>query len=103
MPSLRNVDDDGNLYVVWYQRSTATTPLTDVYGTYNISPITTAPPTSSVRITNTSTNWSGGTSNFVNRWGDYTTIYATAEYYFAGWTDGRQGVPRPFFFSHALP
>jgi hypothetical protein len=104
LPALRNVDDDGDLNISFYQRATANTALTDVYAAIDVSPLTTSTPASNVRVTTGSSDWNAVSSDIIPNFGDYTDNYvvatASAPYtqqtLYVAWADGRLGEPQPF-------
>ncbi len=104
LPGLRNADQNGNLNVSWYERSSPTTTLTDLFAALNVDPRTTSTPGSNTRVTTVATDWLRVSSIIVPDFGDYTDTYiiATANPPFVGqklyvaWSDGRIGIPQPF-------
>ena len=104
MPALRNADADGRLNVSWYERSSPTTALTNVFAALSLNPRTTSRPGSTTLVTDAPSNWLVVSSDIVPNFGDYTDNYviATASAPFTGqtlyvaWSDGRLGLPQPF-------
>jgi hypothetical protein len=111
LPGLRNVDQNGNLNVCWYERRSPTTTLTDLFAALNVDPRATRTPASNTRVTTAPTDWLGVTSLIFPNFGDYTDTYviATASSPFVGrklyvaWSDGRIGIPQPFEARTTLP
>ncbi|HEY6412307.1 MAG TPA: hypothetical protein VIX42_01385 [Edaphobacter sp.] len=105
LPATRNTDDDGNLYISWYGRSTPTTAITNLYEAVGVNPLTTTTP-SNIKITNVASDWSAVSSDINPNFGDYTDNYVgavgstgvpfTGEVDYAAWSDGRLGDPQPF-------
>ena len=105
MPALRNTDEDGNLYISWYGRTTATTTHTNVFEAVGISPLILATP-ANIKITDVASDWNAVSSDISPNFGDYTDNYVgalgSATFPFTGgtnyiaWSDGRLGVPQPF-------
>ena len=104
LPGLRNADANGNLTVVFYGRSSATTTVTNTYAAENVNPRTTSSPASNTLVSTASSNWLNVSSDINPNFGDYTDAYtiATASPPYTGtkvylaWADGRLGVPQPF-------
>jgi hypothetical protein len=98
LPGMRNTDDDGNLYISWYGRTTPDTAVTNVYEAVGVSPRTTATP-SNIKITNVASDWNAVSSDIIPNFGDYTDNYVavgTGEIDYTAWSDGRLGEPQPF-------
>jgi hypothetical protein len=106
LPALRNVDDDGDLQVTFYQRATANTALTDVYAAIDLSPKATGTP-GNVKVTTGPSNWLNVSSDIIPNFGDYTDNYVNAiasapfteQTLSVAWADGRLGDPQPFYAS----
>ena len=104
LPALRGVDDDGDLEISFYQRSSGTSSLTSYVAALNVSPLATST-TAGTTVTSSSTNWSNTSSDIVPNFGDYTDNYVTIglgtdtdeNNIYAAWADGRIGEPQPFF------
>lgn len=103
LPGLRNVNQKGNLNIVFYGRSSPTTAVTNVYAALNVSPLTTSTPGNTL-VTTAPTNWLAVSSDIVPNFGDYTDSYTiatssapfTGQTVYAAWSDGRLGDPQPF-------
>lgn len=102
LPAVRNVDANGNLNVIWYDRRlNPNSALTDVYAALGVNPATTSTPKSNTRVTSVSSDWSSVSSDIVPNFGDYTDVYAvrtasSSSTVFAAWSDGRFSDPQPF-------
>ncbi len=104
LPALRNVDDDGDLNISFYQRAKANTALTDVYAAIHVSPKATSTPGRNVKVTTVSSNWNAVSSDIIPNFGDYTDNYIiatagapyTQQTLYVAWADGRLGDPQPF-------
>jgi hypothetical protein len=104
LPALRGVDDDGDLEISFYQRSSGTSSLTSYVAALNVSPLATST-TAGTTVTSASTNWSNTSSDIIPNFGDYTDNYVTIGLgtdtdeinIYAAWADGRSGDPQPFF------
>jgi hypothetical protein len=110
MPALRNVDDDGDLNISFYQRPSGNTDLTDVYAAIDVSPVASKTVTSNVKITTGPSAWVDTSSDIVPNFGDYTDNYVqavpchgssskpicTTQTLYVAWADGRLGDPQPF-------
>jgi len=112
MPALRNVDDDGDLNISFYQRNIPATDLTYVYAAIDVSPTATTTPKSNVRVTTAPSPWIDTSSDIVPNFGDYTDNYVqaqpctqsspsvtpicTTQTFYVAWSDGRIGEPQPF-------
>jgi hypothetical protein len=104
LPALRTATAAGRLDVTWYSRSTPTAANTNVDGVLGLSPVTTSPPASNVRITNVASNWLTNTSDIAPNFGDYTDAVLTTtgtppfvgSTLYVAWSDGRFSVPQPF-------
>jgi hypothetical protein len=103
-PAMRTATSAGLLDVAWYSRTSATTADTSVSAALGVSPRTTTPPRSNLRITSVASNWDNATSIITPNFGDYidealsTTgmpPYVGSTLYIA-WSDGRFSVPQPF-------
>ena len=112
LPGLRNVDDNGNLNVSWYDRRlNPSSAFTDVYAALAVNPKTTGTPKSNTRVTNISSNWLTANSDIVPNFGDYTDNYLSITSgkkgpittMFAAWSDGRINDPQPFCAHQGLP
>jgi hypothetical protein len=105
LPGMRNTDDDGNLYICWYGRSSPNTAITSVFEAAGVNPRASATP-SNIRITNVASDWNAVSSDIVPNFGDYTDNYVgatgnsgppfTGEIDYTAWSDGRLGDPQPF-------
>lgn len=95
MPAV-TIDSDGDCSLSWYQRANATTSLTDVFAAIDVNPNTFSPPVTNIKLTSGSSNWSSGTSNLQDRWGDYADAFDSANTLYVVWSDGRLGAPQPF-------
>jgi hypothetical protein len=104
LPALRNVNAAGNLNVSWYERSSPTTALTNVFAALNVNPRTTRTPAHNMRVTTVASDWTNTSSDIIPNFGDYTdndviatpgAPYTGATLYIA-WSDGRIGEPQPF-------
>ena len=104
LPALRGVDDDGDLEVSFYERSSGTSSLTSYVAALNVSPLATSS-TVGTTVTSGSTNWVNTSSDIVPNFGDYTDNYVTIGLgsdtdeinIYAAWADGRSGEPQPYF------
>ncbi len=104
LPALRNADANGNLSIVFYGRSSATTTVTNTYAAANVNPRTTSAPASNTLISTASSNWLTVSADINPNFGDYTDAYViatsnvpyTGTRVYAAWSDGRLGVPQPF-------
>jgi hypothetical protein len=102
MPGLRNTNQNGQLNVSWYSRSSANTALTDVTAALDVNSRSTATP-HNILVTTIASDWNSVSSDIVPNFGDYTDNYTinTASNTpgsrdFVAWSDGRLGVPQPF-------
>jgi len=102
LPGLRNTNQNGQLNVSWYSRSSANTALTDVTAALDVNSRSTATP-HNILVTTVSSDWNSVSSDIVPNFGDYTDNYTinTASNTpgsrdFVAWSDGRLGVPQPF-------
>jgi hypothetical protein len=104
LPGMRNTDDDGNLYINWYGRSSPQSAITNVFEAVGVNPKTTSTPPN-IKITNVTSDWNAVSSDIVPNFGDYTDNYAgaqgggppfTGEIDYSAWSDGRIGDPQPF-------
>jgi hypothetical protein len=103
LPALRNVDDDGDLQISFYGRTTGNTAITNVYTTIDTSPKTNSTP-GNVLVTTAPSDWNAVSSDIVPNFGDYTDNYVkaqagapyTTQTLFVAWSDGRLGDPQPF-------
>jgi len=104
LPALRGVDDDGDLEISFYQRSSGTSSLTSYVAALNVSPLATST-TAGTTVTTATTNWLNTSSDIIPNFGDYTDNYVTIglgtdtdeNNIYAAWADGRIGEPQPFF------
>jgi hypothetical protein len=104
LPALRRSDDEGNLSVSWYQRSSPNTALTNVVAAINVNPRTTSTPGSNTLVTTGPSNWFNVSSDIIPNFGDYTDNYIMAtpsapytnDLLYVAWSDGRLGLPQPF-------
>jgi hypothetical protein len=103
-PAMRTAASNGLLDVSWYSRNSATTAETNVDTVMGVSPLTTTPPPSNIRITDVASNWLDAASIITPNFGDYideafattgTPPYVSNTLYVA-WSDGRFAVPQPF-------
>ena len=104
MPALRGVDDDGDLEISFYQRSSGSSSLTSYVAALNVTPLATST-TAGTTVTTATTNWLNTSSDIIPNFGDYTDNYVTIGLgtdtdeinIYAAWADGRSGDPQPFF------
>lgn len=103
-PAIRTATSNGLLDVAWYSRTSAATVDTNVDAAIGVSPRTTTPPASNIRITTVASNWLDAASVIAPNFGDYiddaltttgTPPYVGSTLYVA-WSDSRSGVPQPF-------
>jgi len=104
LPGLRNTSASGKLNVIWYQRGSPNTTITNVKGALGVAPRNTTPPLSNALITTSPSDWSAVSSDISPNFGDYTDAYVvaiptspfTGTKLYAAWSDGRLGLPQPF-------
>ena len=105
MPGLRNSDQNGNINVSWYSRSSPNTAVTNVFAALQLNPRLGSRSGSNTLVTIHSSDWNAVSSDIVPNFGDYTDNYVIAtaggptytglKLYMA-WSDGRIGDPQPF-------
>ncbi len=107
LPALRNVDDDGDLQISFYQSAKANSDNYDVFAAIDVNPLTTKTPSSNVKVTTGPSAWFDASSDIVPNFGDYTDNYViatahapyTQQTLSVAWADGRLGDPQPFYAS----
>lgn len=103
-PAVRMANRDGLLDVAWYSRASTATARTSVRAAIGVSPLTRRTPRS-IQITNVDSDWINDSSIIVPNFGDYidASVGVTGRWPFVGgtlylaWSDGRLGIPQPFF------
>lgn len=102
LPAVRNTNQNGQLNVSWYSRSSANTALTDVTAALDVNSRSTATP-HNILVTTVSSDWNSVSSDIIPNFGDYTDNYTSntasntpGSRDFVAWSDGRLGVPQPF-------
>jgi hypothetical protein len=109
MPATRQADNNGNINVLWYQRASGNTAVTYVVAAISVNPKTTSTPAANYLVTDATSDWNAVSSDIIPNFGDYTDLYLTSNcvngtYSYLGqinaaWSDGRIGVPQPFYAS----
>src|SRR5205823_1614387 len=79
LPALRNVDDDGDLQISFYQSAKANSDLYDVFAAIDVSPLATSSPKSNSKVTTGPSAWFDVSSDIVPNFGDYTDNYVQAQ------------------------
>ena len=105
LPGLRNSDQNGNINVDWYSRSSANTAITNVYAALAVNPRASSHSGGNTLVTTRPTDWNAVSSDIVPNFGDYIDDYViatssgptyTGVRLFVAWADGRIGDPQPF-------
>jgi hypothetical protein len=103
LPAVRNPSPSGKIGVIWYDRTTPSTTITNVRAALNLDPRLAAPPSSNVLVTSAPSDWNAVSSDIVPNFGDYTDDYANNGLLYAAWSDGRLGLPQPFEAHAPMP